>query len=207
MTHNISPRFAPLLLLPLVTCSACSPVKGYPGPERPESETALVTPMLNTDSDIPRSATADGIPFGDEGITLLPGNHSIEFIFTRKGGKIDCQRLSTFDDAGYNACLSDKKHRDNCSCWDYVTIRERCLHEVRDANCAGSLTLKAATKYELRPSSTYVRPSMIVTNQSTGQSVKELSCKVSSPTSESFEESIGTGRFTAEQYGVRTACD
>lgn len=48
---------------------------------------------------------------------------------------------------------------------------------------------------------------MVATDTTIGQTVQELACKVTSPSSESFDESIGTGRFTAEQYGVRTACD
>lgn len=202
-----SPLFAVTAILWLSASTGCSPVKGYAGPERPESETATVTPFLNDEYDIPRSARIDEIPFGDTGIVVLPGKHRVEFIFTRKGGKLGCDRFSTFDDAGYNACLSDKKTRENCSCWTYVSVKERCDHEVRDVTCRENISLSAGRKYRLIATNTFAKPLIELVSDPDQRPITKLSCTADRSTSQPFEETIGTGRFLAEQYGVRTACD
>jgi hypothetical protein len=199
--------FFSVLIISVMSATGCSPVKGYAGPERPESETATITPFLITEYDIPHSARIDDIPFGENGIVLLPGKHRIEFIFTRKGGKLGCDRFSTFDDAAYNMCLSDKKTRENCSCWDYVTVKERCDHEVRDVTCRENFSLIAGRKYRLIGTGNFAKPQLELVSDPDQKPVTRLSCTTERSASQPFEETVGTGRFLAEQYGVRTACD
>jgi len=65
---RLLPAFALLVGGVLGALVACTPIKGYPGLERPKEEVALVTVASNHIN----RAIADGREFGASGIRLLP---------------------------------------------------------------------------------------------------------------------------------------
>lgn len=196
-----------LVILLAATVSACSPKQGYPGPERPEGETALVVPEITNVNTLLRGATADGIEFDSNGITLLPGKHAFLLTIQKKGDRLDCEKYSTLDTSGFDSCLADTKRSSPCDCYDYVSIIERCFHRVREVFCRDQVTLSAGKKLTLVGVGDFTKPGAELRDSTTRQTVKALKCTTDKAGEEPFTNEIGTGRFTAQQYGVATQCD
>jgi hypothetical protein len=188
------------------TWSACAPIQGYQGPELPPEQVALVEPRYNSPDSLLREAAVDSIKFASKGISVLPGKHLLNLSDDQRGDKLDCERFATLDHDGYEVCLADKKHGQNCSCWDYLSIQERCFYRTRSTNCRGPFSVNAGQTYEIVPTGTFKAPSIELRQRGVPASLARFSCIGSAIREEPFLAKIGSGRFTAKQYGLITPC-
>jgi len=191
------------LMIGLVCATGCSPRQGYPGPERPLSEVAVISPGSFSSDVLYGSANVDGMDFRSNGIALLPGSHKVTVSWRLKGPKLSCEKTSDFDSWGFNSCRKQERKRNrseqNCSCWDYVSVTEVCQHEVVPVTCADKIDMEAGVEYELVPTGDLSSPQVEVMSPVRGWL---LACKRGAATTESFETDLGTGFYTAQQAGV-----
>ena len=96
-----------LIALLLTALCSCGPIQGYPGPERPVSEIAVVSRncLESGLSDV----SIDGLTFCLRDITLLPGKHLFYAARTDSSDPYDCETHEEFDSSGYDSCLSDRE--------------------------------------------------------------------------------------------------
>jgi hypothetical protein len=181
--------------------------EGIPGPERPDTEISKIAPDFNPPEATLRDAVLDGIDFDSLGIAVLPGTHQLYVTWGARGRKLDCDRFSEFDDSGYESCLDDRKRRKDCSCWDYVEIEERCTYEVVELECQKSITTAAGRSYAIVPGGTFLSPKLELRDTANQGSSSALRCDRGRVSEEPFVSDLGSGRYSAERYGVRTACD
>lgn len=135
-----------LLHLPIIL-SACDPIRGYPGPELPPEQVALV--KLEYDSSIIEVArrAADGQDFYGPGITLLPGSHSLEVNFGRVSGPPQCRSTAQVDYYDLNKCRKDPKR--SCICHDFVEVYQYCSTPMISYACNGFMELQANASYQV----------------------------------------------------------
>jgi hypothetical protein len=77
-------------------CMGCSPIKGYPGPERPKEE--LVTIFTkSSDGTVFKLAEVDGVSFLRSGIQLLPGSSPIRIRYSARGEGQNCGMDRLYD--------------------------------------------------------------------------------------------------------------
>ena len=132
---------------------ACSPIKGYPGLERPKEEVALVTVASNH---INRAVT-DGREFGAAGIRLLPGSHRFELSASHGEPPYGCRPYTIIDTYGFDRCQKEreadirkgKKDPKDCLLSTYTQNRKTCLRDYRDSACEITLSLLPGKEYEL----------------------------------------------------------
>lgn len=133
--------------------SACGPTQGYPGPERPDSETALVEPTGDEDISI-RVGEYD---FKYRGIRLLPGKYTFSVDYSYKDTPYDCRQSEEFNHYGYQSCRDEqsKEIRKNsryvrdCDPDDYYDRYEECLVPYFDSMCSLSAKVEAGKSYEM----------------------------------------------------------
>lgn len=141
---------------------ACSPIKGYPGPELPEGEISRLSLSYDGDEVEVRNARANGIQYWASGlnflpgsIDLLPGKHLLDLQITLKDPLRDCCTYTRRDDSGYQSCLQqrvwqkDPKKRRSCNYSDYITHYRQCLQDQYDGDCAFSLNTSRGRSYML----------------------------------------------------------
>jgi|GEM_PF-1535184 len=132
---------------------ACTPVRGYPGLERPKEEVALVTLASNY---INRAVT-DGREFGASGISLLPGSHRFELSASHGEPPYACRPYTIVDTYGFDRCQREraadirkgKKDPKECFLSTYTQHRKTCLRNYRDSACEITLSLLPGKEYEL----------------------------------------------------------
>ena len=133
--------------------AACTPIKGYPGLERPKEEVALVTIASNH---INRAVT-DGREFGASGIRLLPGSHRFELSASHGEQPYGCRPYTIVDTYGFDRCQKEreadfrkgKKDPKECLLSTYTQHRKTCLRDYRDSACEIILSLLPGKEYEL----------------------------------------------------------
>jgi hypothetical protein len=132
---------------------ACTPIRGYPGLERPKEEVALVTAASNH---INRAVT-DGREFGASGIRLLPGSHHFELSASHGEPPYGCRPYTVVDTYGFDRCQKEReadirKHKKDpkeCLLSTYTKHHKTCLRDYRDATCEIILSLLPGKEYEL----------------------------------------------------------
>jgi hypothetical protein len=132
---------------------ACTPIRGYPGLERPKEEVALVTLASNH---INRAVT-DGREFGASGIRLLPGSHHFELSASHGEPPYGCRPYTVVDTYGFDRCQKEReadirKHKKDpkeCLLSTYTKHHKTCLRDYRDATCEIILSLLPGKEYEL----------------------------------------------------------
>jgi len=132
---------------------ACTPIRGYPGLERPKEEVALVTAASNH---INRAVT-DGREFGAVGIRLLPGSHRFELSASHGEPPYACRPYTVVDTYGFDRCQKEreadirkgKKDPKECLLSTYTKHHKTCLRDYRDATCEIILSLLPGKEYEL----------------------------------------------------------
>jgi len=132
---------------------ACTPIRGYPGLERPKEEVALVTVASGH---INRAVT-DGREFGASGISLLPGNHRFELSASHGAQPYNCRPYTVIDTYGFDRCQKErnadirkgKKDPRDCLLSTYTRHRKTCLRDYRDSACEITLALLPGIAYEL----------------------------------------------------------
>lgn len=123
---------------------ACSPVKGYPGPELPDSKISLIETGGQGSFD---REIVDSMSLGLGGIAVLPGSHHFRTV-NRVEMDRDCDRSYRADYKSYKKCVKKGKEEDDC--WD----DNQHTYEVCDVyynayECTGSLSTQAGKRYLL----------------------------------------------------------
>lgn len=191
-----------LILLALST--ACAPVKGYPGPERPDSEISLIQIENDTSSVDVSEAIINGVEFGASGIKVLPGKHSFSFRVLVKGPRENCYSFPEMNRYGYDDCLRDrdKGKRKSCNCYDYLTIKRKCYRPGFDGNCTGDISTRPGIGYAIGVRGYGERADLNVVEKPTMAQVGFGSCQMYGRRTVEEEDNLGTGRYTANQNGV-----
>lgn len=199
-------KFLLLLLLLCVTFfnTACAPIKGYPGPERPDQELAILEWELDSQNIEVANATTAGVEFSSSGIKLLPGPNRLSFGVTVKGYRHSCDTYGDMNYSSYEDCMDDvdKGKKKSCNCWDYLTVRRKCYRTGYDGACSGDYQTKIGMKYQIR-----VRPygdaaDSRVVETASGAVVGEMRCDVFGDHEIEEDEYVGTGRYTANRNGI-----
>ena len=145
---------------------ACTPVRGYPGLERPKEEVALVTAASNY---INRAVT-DGGEFGASGISLLPGSHRFELSASHGEQPYGCRPYTIVDTYGFDRCQKEreadirkgKKDPKECLLSTYTQHRKTCLRDYRDSACEITLSLIPGKEYELAVPAPVTEPPSVI---------------------------------------------
>ncbi len=141
----------------VLTSSACSPAKGYLGPELPEEKLAIVSVNKCDKGLVFVRASAEGVEFNTNGIQLLPGKRSIDVSVERPAPAYNCVAHSDFDQLGYDLCLGrrqeainkQEKYIPDCFYSDYTDNYNICLQPFQAFLCSVSSELAANKKYEV----------------------------------------------------------
>ena len=150
---RLLPALGLLVIGGLGALVACTPIRGYPGVERPKAEIALVTV---TSGHIHRAVT-DGREFGASGISLLPGTHRFELSASHGEPPYACRPYTIIDTYGFDRCQKEreadlrrgKKHPRACLLSSYTQHRQTCLRDYRDSACEITMSLLPGKEYEL----------------------------------------------------------
>lgn len=165
-SHRRSPgRWRGLLLCMgglLAGLSACAPIRGYSGPERPKEQIAIVSFAAGN---ITR-AIVQGQEFGTTGISLLPGTYAFEMAVSHGQPPYHCHPYTTLDTYGFDQCQKTraddlrkgKKRPRECSLTAYTQQRQTCWRDYRDAHCTVTLILEPGMAYELEVPPSIVEP-------------------------------------------------
>jgi len=151
---------------------ACTPIKGYPGLERPQEEVALVTVASNY---INRAVT-EGREFGAAGIRLLPGSHHFELSASHGEPPYGCRPYTIVDTYGFDRCQKEreadfrkgKKDPKDCLLSTYTKHRRTCLRDYRDSACEIILSLLPGKEYELEVPPPVTAPPTVVASLVSG---------------------------------------
>ena len=151
---------------------ACTPIRGYPGLERPKEEVALVTVALGH---INRAVT-DGREFGASGISLLPGSHRFELSASHGEEPYGCRPYTTVDTYGFDRCQKEreadirkgKKDPKECLLSTYTKHRKTCLRDYRDSACEITLSLLPGKGYELEVPPPVTEPPSVIASLVSG---------------------------------------
>jgi hypothetical protein len=151
---------------------ACTPIKGYPGLERPKEEVALVTIASNH---INRAVT-DGREFGASGIRLLPGSHHFELSASHGELPYGCRPYTIIDTYGFDRCQKEreadfhkgKKDPKECLLSTYTKYRQTCLRDYRDSACEITLSLLPGKEYELEVPPLVTAPPTVIASLVSG---------------------------------------
>ena len=188
--------------------ASCSPVKGYSGPDLPDTQLALIGYRFNSDEvDIDR-ATANQIEFFSSGIKLLPGHADLSLRIQTKEPPVNCVEYPNFDSYGYNDCRDDARKASekgdtpkSCDCFDYLSIHQRCSQTVHDANCSATAALSQGRRYRLQVYKSSAGAGVTIEEEGAPKPVGYGSCQMLGTSERTIENSLGSGRYTANQYG------
>ena len=145
---------------------ACTPLKGYPGLERPKEEIALVS----ISSGYINRAVVDGRAFGAVGISLLPGSYRFELSASHGEPPYSCRPYTIVDTSGFDQCRKEreadirkgKKDPKECRLSTYTQHRKTCLRDYRDSACMITLTLLPGKEYELEVPPAVTAPPIVI---------------------------------------------
>jgi hypothetical protein len=174
--HVCDLRLLPALVLTMAgvlsTLVACTPIRGYPGLERPKEEIALVT----VDSSHINRVVTDGREFGAAGISLLPGTHRFELSASHGEPPYGCRPYTIVDTYGFDRCRrvreadirKGKKDPQDCPLSLYTKHRTTCLRNYRDLACEITLSLLPGKEYELAVPPPVIEPPIVVASLVSG---------------------------------------
>ena len=135
--------------------NACSPTKGYLGPERPPEELSVIY-YDSCDSNVNLiKASSEGVEFGSSGIELLPGKRVIDVTIERPLRPFNCVPQTKFDEYGYQSCMDRRfkaiskndKYVPECYTSSYTTTSYFCNQEFQSFVCTNSHELVKGWKY------------------------------------------------------------
>ena len=205
-------RVFSLTLFSLIFFPACTPVKGYSGPDLPDNMVSFVGLSYDSDDVDVSRATANGIEFSSSGINLLPGHQQMDLSVKAKEPPYNCNAYPDMNRSGYESCLEDyysdlrkgKKNLTRCDCYDYLTVRQRCDRRVHDNNCQVDFNSVAGARYDIQVRSYQSRGEASVRAVQTGNGYSSTDGRCSSFGShtESEDEYVGTGESTAHSHGI-----
>ena len=169
---RLLPALAVIMIGVLGALVACTPIKGYPGLERPKEEVALVTIASNH---INRAVT-DGREFGASGIRLLPGSHRFELSASHGEPSYGCRPYTIIDTYGFDRCQKEreadirkrKKDPKECLLSTYTQHRQTCLRDYRDSACEITLALLPGKEYELEVPPPVTTPPTVIASLVSG---------------------------------------
>lgn len=201
---QLSKLFQSLIACFFVFLAACSPVKGYPGPERPDDQVSLINlDYYSGDVEI-EDAITEGVSFGFSGIKVLPGKHAFSLRTTVKSPPFDCQSYPEFNDYSYKDCLKDlnKGKRNSCDCWDYLTTKRKCFRDGFDGSCSGDLETRAGLAYQIQVRKFGDSAEISAYENNSRRTVGSGRCDMYGRHTITEEETVGTGRSNAHQAGI-----
>jgi hypothetical protein len=174
--HGRDLRLLPALVLivaaVLSALVACTPIRGYPGLERPKEEIALVTLA----SGHINRAVINGREFGAAGISLLPGNYRFELSASHGEPPYGCRPYTIVDTYGFDRCQKareadirkKKKDPKECLLSTYTQYRKTCLRDYRDSACEITLPLLPGREYELEVPPPVTAPPTVIASLVSG---------------------------------------
>ena len=145
------------MLVSACAIASCSydtrPLQGYLGPEMPQELVSVVNApeemfTLSGETGAP-DAVIDGIPFGEEGVSVMPGRHSAEFRFFYKTTDVRCASWDQTDWRRFGNCIKDRTTGICSSSW-YTKARAACAIGALPVECAGVFDTKAGARYQLQ---------------------------------------------------------
>lgn len=147
-----------LAVIALSLINACSPTKGYLGPELPPEELSVVY-YDSCDSGVKLvKASSEGVEFGSSGIELLPGKRVVDVSVERPMRPYNCVPQTSFDEYGYRSCIdrrnqalskNNNKYVPDCYVSDYTTTTYYCDQEFQSFLCTSSHSLVKTLKYNV----------------------------------------------------------
>ena len=154
-----------ILSLYLIHFAACSPAKGYLGPELQEDKLATVYYKNCGNNLILIRASAEGVEFTRSGIHLLPGKRAVDVTIEKPSAPYNCVPHTEFNEIGFQLCLerrqeainNNEKYIPNCYNSDYTTSYDLCHQQFQQFICAVNVDLLANTKYEVCPYEDYTK--------------------------------------------------
>ncbi len=181
--------------------SACSPIKGYPGPELPENQISTLFLSYDSQQVEINQAGIEGVAFGSSGIQVLPGKRLFDLEISIKEPPDNCYSFPKMNRYDYHQCLK-KKEDWKCNCYDYLEIYRRCFRQVRDGVCSGDVTTSAGLHYDIRVMKRGRAAEVEAYNQSNGSVHGEGDCDMGDWRTESDDDYLGTGEYTANSNGI-----
>lgn len=193
--------FSAMLVCAISTCPACSPVKGYAGPELPAEQISVINLAYDSDWVKVNQAGVDGIQFGAFGIHVLPGKHFFQLTVTLKDPPTHCYSYPQMNRYGYNKCIK-KRGAASCNCYDFLEIRRRCTRQVYDGSCEGNLSTQAGAQYDISVYKQNRQAVLNVSGQNSYSSPGHGNCRMLGQRTEQEDSYLGTGRHLAYQHGI-----
>jgi hypothetical protein len=138
-----------------LSLTACSPIKGYEGPELPREQTTLIKV---SSSNCERCRTEDASigpqSIGSRGVLLLPGKYELKAKVLTYGEPYDCVTESYIDDSIYNSCIRDRDEAErngdyfarNCSS-EAERTRTVCSVNYARYSCTGEISMVASESW------------------------------------------------------------
>lgn len=141
--------FRSILIGGCIIVGGCTAVKGYPGPELPDSQLSIIDTSSGGFFNYNRinSDAVDGIELGSGGIKVLPGEHHFDLDASIRESFCDCETyFDSFDSYGWSRCL--EKHK-SCNYDDYEREVEVCQCDYTDFRCSGTIRTTAGRSYKI----------------------------------------------------------
>lgn len=192
-----------LCLTLLASLQACSPVKGYLGPERPETELSIVDSESGTGVTL-SAVRLSGQELGYSGISVLPGKHEFTAQANLEGKVFNCRPYTEFDSYGFNDCEKERRKKNeynDCDCFDYLSVHENCDQEIKEGNCKASLSTLAGERYLVSVAVEGGAPYLRAKALGSGREVSAGQCKKDGQRLTSVSRYVGIGRWEAERAG------
>lgn len=183
-----------------ILTSACAPIKGYPGPDRPDAELAVLQLEYDSSSIRVSDARTNGVEFSSTGVKLLPGQHTFAARISVLEPPDHCYAYPQMDHYGYSKCL-DKHER--CDCFSYLSVHRKCTFRVRDGECEGKFKGEANSRYDILVSRSAEGADLTVVEAGSARRAGAGSCDVDGPwRTETSDDYVGSGRSTAQRHGI-----
>ncbi len=183
----------------VLIASACSPVKGYPGPELPTELTAIVKYTTTSSNTSVARATLNNLSFRSSGISVLGGQHHYELGVEIEGEPFDCDPYASFDEAGYDKC---QRKESACDCLSYLTVNERCQKEVQELACQGELETAIGRSYSVSVEGTAGFLTSTANELGTRRRLSSSACVNVGRHFEEIDRYLGTGSSYGYKLGL-----
>ena len=145
---------------------SCTPIKGYSGVERPKEQVAVVS----VDTDNVTGATVGGMVVGPSGVSLLPGQYTLQVSASHGSPPYHCRPYTVIDTYGFDRCQrereddirKEKRRPRACLLSAYTQHRTSCLRDYQDSACEITLALAPGKEYEIDVPPGITAPPIIV---------------------------------------------
>jgi hypothetical protein len=198
---HIKPMIA-AVLLPLCL-QACSPVKGYPGPDRPDTDISIIE-SKSTDNVTLSQEQIGGIAMGSSGIAVLPGHQEFSCRADLAEKPFNCRPYTEFNSSGLYDCEEERRKKNkynDCDCYDYLSVYEACDQVVKEGGCRASFKTEAGKRYEVTVGMYMGAPVVKVLEAGTFKELGSGKCDKDGYRTDSVTNYIGYGRSVAQRAG------